>query len=55
MNKHTCKYIENCTLYKREKAKMQMYQLQMPDIPNQPFNKVAIDLITDLSISMSRN
>ena len=34
---------------------MQMYPLQMMDIPNQPYDKIAIDLITDLNVSMSGN
>ena len=48
MNKDICKYIANCTLCKRKKAKMQMYPLQQMDIPNQPFDKIAINLIMDL-------
>ena len=53
MNKDINKYIANCTLCKREKAKMQMYPLQMIDIPDWPFNKISIDLIKDLSVSTS--
>ena len=34
---------------------MQMFPLQMIDIPDQPFDKSAIDLITDLNISTSGN
>ena len=34
---------------------MQMYPQQMMYITNQPFNKIAIDLITDLNISISGN
>ena len=34
MNKDICKYIANCTPFKREKVKMQMYPLQMTDIPD---------------------
>ena len=55
MNKYICKYIANCALCEREKAKMQMYPLQMLDIPDRPFDKIAIDLITDLNISTSGN
>ena len=55
MNKDICKYIINCTFCKREKGKMQMYPLQMMDIPDQPFNKIAIDLITDPNVTMSGN
>ena len=53
MNKDNCKYISNCTLYKGGKANMQLDPLQMMDIPHQSFNKIAIDLITDLNVSMS--
>ena len=38
-----------------EKAHMQMFPLQMMDIPDQPFDKIAIDLITDLNVSLSGN
>ena len=55
MNKDINKYITNCALWKREKAKMQMYPLQMMDIPDQPFEKIAIDLIMDLNVSTSGN
>ena len=53
MNKDIQKYIANCTLCKREKARTQMCPLQMMNIPDQPFDKTAIDLIIDLNISMS--
>ena len=43
MNEDVHKYIANCTLCKREKAKMQMYPLQMTDIPDCPFHKTAIE------------
>ena len=55
MNKDIHKYIANCTLWKSKKAKMQMYPLQMMDIPDRPFDKIAINLITDLNVSMSGN
>ena len=32
-----------------------MYPLQVMDIPDQPFYKIAIDLITDLNVSKSGN
>ena len=34
MNKDIHKYIANCVLCKKAKAKMQIYQLQMMDIPD---------------------
>ena len=55
MNKDIYKYITNCTLYKREKARTQIHALQMKDIPDRPFDKTGIDLVTDLSISTSGN
>ena len=55
MNKGICKYINNCALCIREKARTQVYLLQMTDIPNRPFDKIAIDLVSDLHVSASGN
>ena len=55
MNKDIQKYIANCTLCHREKAKIQNYPLQMTEIPNRPFDKIAIDLITECETSTSGN
>ena len=55
MNKDICKYINNCALCKGEKARTQVYPLQMTDIPNGPFDKIATDLVSDLNISLSGN
>ena len=55
MNKDIRKYIANCTLCCREKAKVQNYPLQMTEIPNRPFNKIAIDLVTECETSISGN
>ena len=55
MSKDIHKYINNCALCKREKAKTQVYPFQMTDIPHRPFNKIAIDLVSDLNISTSGN
>ena len=38
-----------------EKAKIQNYPLQMTEIPNRPFNKIAIDLVTECETSTSGN
>ena len=54
MNKYICKYIINCVLSKREKA-TQVYLLQMTDISDRPFDKTAIDLVSDLNVSASGN
>ena len=55
MNKDIQKYIANCTLCCREKAKIQNYPLQMTEIPDRPFDKIAIDLITECETSTSGN
>ena len=55
MNKDIHKYIANCVLCHREKAKVQNYPLQMTEIPNRPFDKVMIDLITECKTSTSGN
>ena len=55
MNKDIRKYIANCTLCCREKAKVQSYPLQMTEILEQPFNKIAIDLVTECKTSTSGN
>ena len=55
MNKDIWKYIANCTVYCREKAKIQNYPLQMMDIPDRPFDKIAINLITECETSNSGN
>ena len=49
------KYITNCALCKREKMRTQIYSLHMTDIPERPFGKIAIDLVSDLNISTSGN
>ena len=55
MNKGIRKYIANCTLCHREKAKVQAYPLQMTEIPGRPFDKIAIDLVMECLTSNSRN
>ena len=55
MNKDICKYIANCTLCQREKAKVQSYPLQMTEIPDRPFNKITIDLVIECKTSTSGN
>ena len=51
MNKDIRKYIANCVPCEREKAKIQHYPLQMMEIPDRPFNKIAIDLVMELILS----
>ena len=55
MNKDIRKYIANCVLCRHDKAKVQQYPLQMTEIPDRPFNKIAIDLVTDCETSTSGN
>ena len=55
MNKDIQKYIANCTLCHKEKAKIQSYPLQMTEIPDRPFDKIAIDLVTECKTSTSGN
>ena len=55
MNKDIKKYIVNCTLCLREKAKVQAYPLQMTEIPDRPFDKIAIDLVMESEMSTSGN
>ena len=55
MNKDIRKYIANCTPCCREKAKVQACPLQMTDILDRPFDKIAIDLVTECETSNSGN
>ena len=55
MNKGINKYITQCALCHREKAKVQAYPLQMTEIPECPFNKITIDLVTECQTSSSGN
>ena len=55
MNKDIRKNIANCILCQQEKAKVQQYPLQMTEIPDRPFDKIAIDLVTECKTSTSGN
>ena len=55
MNKDIRKYIANCALCRCDKAKVQQYPLQMTEVPDRPFDKIAIDLVTDCKTSTSGN
>ena len=55
MNKDIRKYIAICTLHHREKAKIQAYPLQMTEIPDRPFDKIAMDLVMECKTSNSGN
>ena len=55
MNKDIRKYIAQCSPYHREKAKVQAYPLQMTEIPECPFDKISMDLVTEGETSSSAN
>ena len=55
MNKDIQKYIANCTFCCREKAIIQNYPLQMMEIPDRPFDKIVIDIITKCETSNAGN
>ena len=55
MNKAIHKYITNSALCKSERVGTQVYPLQVIDIPDRPFDKIAITLVSDLNISTSGN
>ena len=55
MNKDTRKYIANCILCRQDKAKVQQYPLQMTEIPDRPFDKIAIDIVTNCKMSTLGN
>ena len=55
MNKDIRKYIAQCALCYREKVKVQAYPLQMTEIPECPFYKIAMDLVTECETSSSGN
>ena len=55
MKKDIRKNIANCTLCHREKIKVQTYPLQMTEIPDRPFDKIAMDFVTECKTSNSGN
>ena len=55
MNKDIRKYIANCTLCHKEKTKIQNYPVQITEILNRPFYKIAKDLLTECETSTSVN
>ena len=55
MIKDIRKYIANCVLCWWQKAKVQQYPLQMTEIPDRPFGKIAINLVTECETSTSGN
>ena len=55
MNKDIRKYIAQCALCCRERAKVQAYPLHKTEIPECPFNKIVMDLVTECKTSSSGN
>ena len=55
MNKDIRKYITQCALCHREKAKVQAYPLQMTEIPECPFDRITTDLVRECETSSSGN
>ena len=47
-------YCKLCSL-SMKKAKVQQYPLQMTEVPDRPFDKIAIDLVTNCETSTSGN
>ena len=47
MNMDIRKYIAQCALCHKEKTKVKAYPVQMTEIPEYSFDKIAIDLVTE--------
>ena len=55
MNMYIWKYIANYMLCQSEKAKVQSYPLQVTEIPERPFDRIASNLVTECKTSTSGN
>ena len=55
MAKDVKDYIQRCPACRQEKAQVQSYPLHMTEIPDRPFDKIAMDLVTDLTESNKGN
>ena len=55
MAKDVKDYIQRCLACQQEKARVQSYPLHMMEIPDQPFDKIAMDLVTDFTESNKGN
>ena len=51
MAKDVKDYIQRCPACRQEKAQVQSYPLHMMEIPDQPFDKIVMDLVTDFTES----
>ena len=55
MAKDVKDYIQRCPACQQEKARVQSYPLHMMEIPDRPFEKIAMDLVTDFTESNKGN
>ena len=55
MAKDVKDYIQSCPACRQDKARVQSYPLHMTEIPDQPFDKIAMDLVTDFTESNKVN
>ena len=55
MAKDVKDYIQRCPVCRQEKARVQSYPLHMTEIPDRPFDKIAMDLVTDFTESNKGN
>ena len=55
MIKHIERHVQSCSLCRRGKLVADKYQLQTTEIPHQPFDKVSVYLIVDLTLSHKGN
>ena len=55
MAKDVKDYIQRCLACRQEKARVQSYPLHMTEIPDRPFDKIVMDLVTDFTESNKGN
>ena len=55
MAKDVKDYIQQCPTCRQEKARVQSYPLHMTEIPDRPFDKIVMDLVTDFTESNKGN
>ena len=55
MAKDVKDYIQQCRTCRQEKARVQSYPLHMMEIPDRPFDKIAMDLVMDFTESNKGN
>ena len=55
MAKDVKDYLQRCPACQQEKARVQSYPLHMTEIPDRPFNKITMDLVTDFTESKKGN